>query len=141
MSIEDDEDEFVYTEDYFETKVCEGDWLGGLSIDILKYCGMSDLSPEQADRLWDKYTDIALMRACDDCFMVKTGEFDEIPGQSTEYFSFMTDREEELKSQLRALISEAIQSFKPTILDPANGTITRAMHSSVSNKDERNEDV
>ena len=53
MSTEDDDDEFVYTEDYFETKVCEGDWLGGLSIDILQYCGMSDLSPEQTDRLWD----------------------------------------------------------------------------------------
>jgi len=110
MSTEDDDDELVYTEDYFETKVCEGDWLGGLSIDILKYCGMSDLSWEEKDKLWNTYTDIALIRACDDCFMVKTGEFDEIPGQSTEYFSFMTDDEEALKLQLRELIRAAIQA-------------------------------
>ena len=86
-------------------------WLGGLSIDILQYCGMSDLSPEQTDRLWDTYTDIGLMQACNDCFMLKTGEFDEIPGQSTEYFSLMTDDEDALKSQLRHLISEAIKMF------------------------------
>ena len=110
MSTEDDDDELVYTEDYFETKVCKGDWLGGLSIDILKYCGMSELSGEEKDKLWNTYTDIALINACDDCFMVKTGEFDEIPGQSTEYFSFMTDDEEALKLQLRELIRAAIQA-------------------------------
>jgi|TARA_B110000240_G_C13105449_1_gene286038 hypothetical protein len=41
--------------------------------------------------------------------MVKTGEFDEVPGQSTEFFSIMTDDEKQLKAQIRELILDAIK--------------------------------
>ena len=53
-------------------------------------------------------TDYSLLKACEDCFMVKTGEIDQVPGQSTEFFSFMTDDEESLKSELRSRISKLI---------------------------------
>ena len=96
------------TEDYYETKVCTGDWLGGLSIDILEYSEIGSLTEEQKEKLWNEYTDISLIRECDDCFMVKTGELDEVPGQSTEFFSFMTDDEERLKTQLRNIINGII---------------------------------
>ena len=102
------EEEFEPTEDYYETKVCTGDWLGGLSIDILEYSEIGSLTEEQKEKLWNEYTDISLLKACEDCFMVKTGEIDQVPGQSTEFFSFMTDDEESLKSELRSRISKFI---------------------------------
>ena len=98
------------TEEYYETKVCTADWIDGLSIDIIDYCEIGDLTDEQLEMLWLKYTDISLINSCDDCFMVKTGEFDEVPGQSTEFFLIMTDDERQLKAQIRELILDAISN-------------------------------
>ena len=97
------------TEAYYETKVCTADWIDGLSIDIIDYCEIGGLTGEQLDMLWFKYTDISPIKSCDDCFMVKTGEFDEVPGQSTEFFSIMTDDEKQLKAQIRELILDTIK--------------------------------
>jgi len=97
------------TEAYYGIKVCTADWIDGLSIDIIDYSEIGGLTGEQLDMLWSKYTDISLIKSCDDCFMVKTGEFDEIPGQSTEFFSIMTDDEKQLKAQIRDLILDAIK--------------------------------
>ena len=96
------------SEEYYEVKVCTGDWLQGLSIDILEYCDIGELSTEQKRKLWDKYTDISLMSSCDDCFLIKTGELDEVPGQSTEFFSVMTDNEDQLRAEIRDKIMEVI---------------------------------
>ena len=98
------------TEEYYETRVCTADWIDGLSIDIIDYCEIGDLTEEQLGMLWFRYTDISLINSCDDCFMVKTGEFDEVPGQSTEFFSIMTDDERQLKAQIRELILDAISN-------------------------------
>ena len=100
--------ELEYDEDFFETKVCTADWIDGLSIDILKYCEIGPLTAAQKEKLWNECTDISLIRACDECFMIKTGEFDEIPGQSTEYFSVMTDDEDQLKKEIREQIRQVI---------------------------------
>ena len=98
------EDDFQYTEEYFETKVCTADWLNGLSIDVLEYSGIGNLTTQQKEKLWEVHTDLSLIRLCEECFMVKTGEIDEVPGQATEFFSVMTDNEDRLKAELREQI-------------------------------------
>ena len=96
---------------------------------ILKFCGMSRLHEADRDRLWNTYTEQSLINACGDRLMLNAYEFDEIPTQSSQYFSFFMDREEELKSQLRMLILDVLQSGppRPIIQDPAPGYLLEAM--------------
>ena len=96
---------------------------------ILKFCGMSRLHEADRDRLWNTYTEQSLINACGDRLMRNAYEFDEIPTQSSQYFSFFMEREEELKSQLRKLILDVLQSGppRPIIQDPAPGYLLQAM--------------
>ena len=96
---------------------------------ILKFCEMSRLHEADRDRLWNTYTEQALINACGDRLMRNAYEFNEIPTQSSQYFSFFMDREEELKSQLLKLIFDVLQSGppRPIIQDPAPGYLLQAM--------------
>ena len=96
---------------------------------ILKFCGMSRLQEADRDRLWNTYTQESLINACGDRLMLNAYEFEEIPTQSSQYLSFFMEREEELKSQLRMLILDALQTGppRPIIQDPAPGYLIQAM--------------
>jgi len=96
---------------------------------ILKFCGMSRLQEADQDRLWNTYTEQTLINACGDHLMLNAYEFDEIPTQSTHYFSFFMGREEEIKSLFRMLILDVLQTGppRPPIQDPAPGSLLEAM--------------
>ena len=96
---------------------------------ILKFCGMSRLHEADRDRLWNTYTEQSLINACGDRLMLDAYESDEIPTQSSQYFSFFMEREEELKSVFRKLILDVLQSGppRPIIQDPAPGYLLEAM--------------
>ena len=102
---------------------------GSLRESLLKFCGMSRLHEADKDRLWNSYTEQDLINACGDHLMLNAYEFDEIPTQSTEYFSFFMDREEEIRSLFRKLILDVLQSGppRPPIQDPAPGYLLEAM--------------
>ena len=81
--------------------MCTGDWLGGLSIDVLEYSEIGSLT--ESKEALERY--LYFMMGNVTTALSKTGELDEVPGQSTEFFSFMTDDEERLKTQLRNIIN------------------------------------
>ncbi len=96
---------------------------------ILKFCGMSRLHEADRDRLWNTYTEESLINACGDRLMLNAYEFDEIPTQSSQYFSFFMQQEEQQKSVFRKLILDVLQSGppRPIIQDPAPGYLLEAM--------------
>ena len=96
---------------------------------ILKFCGMSRLQEADRNRLWNNYTEQALIDACGDHLMLNAYELDEIPTQSTQCFPFFMDYEEEIKSLFRMLILDVLQSGppRPIIQDPAPGYLLEAM--------------
>jgi hypothetical protein len=102
---------------------------GSLRESILRFCGMSRLNEADKDRIWTSYTEQDLLSACGDHLMLNAYEFDEIPTQSAEYFSFFMDREEEIRSLFRKLILDVLQSGppRPPIQDPAPGYLLEAM--------------
>ena len=96
---------------------------------ILKFCGMSRLNEANKDRLWNAYTEQALINACADHLTLNAYELDKIPTQSNENFSFFMDREEEMKLLFRMLILDALQTGppRPPIQDPAPGYLLQEM--------------
>ena len=101
----------------------------GFRESILKFCGMSHLHQADREKLWNAYTEQDLINVYGDHLMLNAHEFDEIPTQSTEYFSFFMDREEEIRSVFRKLILDVLQSGppRPPIQDPAPGYLLEAM--------------
>jgi hypothetical protein len=105
---------------------------GGVTFYLADYCGLEHL----CDELGDYMSDFELAAECNKhCFFVEFDDGDVV------YRELHTKDSEAFKSELRHRITQALQSSKPTILDPASGTLTRAMRSSVIQNDERNEDV
>jgi len=96
---------------------------------ILKFCGMSRLHEADRDRLWNTYTEQDLINACGDHLMLNACEFDKIPTQSSQYFSFFMEREEQQKSVFRKLILDALQTGppRPIIQDSAPGYLLQKM--------------
>jgi len=96
---------------------------------ILKFCGMSRLHEADKDRLWNAYTEQDLINACGDHLMLNYYEFDEIPTQSSQYFLFFMEQEEQQKSVFRKLILDALQTGppRPIIQDPAPGYLLQEM--------------
>ena len=96
---------------------------------ILKFCGMSRLQEADRDRLWNTYTEQALIDACGDHLMLNAYEFHEIPTQSAQCVSFFMGYEEEIKSLFRMLILDVLQSGppRPIIQDPAPGYLLQKM--------------
>ena len=92
-----------------ELEVCTGDLIDGLDIDLVKYSGIGTLSDEQHDKLWAEMTDINLVEMCDNCELLETGEWDS-PGQSTVFYSLITEDQAAFQSELRNKIMEIIQS-------------------------------
>jgi len=90
------------------TRVCDGDIVDGLEIDLIEFSGITTLTEEQEDKLWSQATDIQLVERCVECELVFTGEKDDVPSQSTEFFKLVTDNIEGFKEELRNEIWDVI---------------------------------
>ena len=105
---------------------------GGVTFYLAEHCRLGHL----VDELGDYMSDYELAEECNDhCFFV---EFDD---GGVVYRELHTKDNEAFQSELRLRISQALKPSKSTIFDPAAGTLTRAMRSSVNKNDERNKDV
>ena len=82
--------------------------MDGLSIDLIKYAEISALSDNEEDLLWSDHTDISIVNECAHAELVVTGEFDEIPGQSDEFYELETNNPNNFKAELRQIISNII---------------------------------
>ena len=99
-----DEREYAEKTNGGELAVCTGDLLDGLDIDIVAYSGFGELTDEQHDKLWAEMTDIGLVELCSNCELLETGEWD-APGQSTIFYSLVTNDAEAFKLELRQHIN------------------------------------
>ena len=91
------------------TVVSNGSLMDGLSIDLVRYCGLAVLFEAQEDLLWAENTDIDLVNQCSSAELVVTGDFDEIPGQSDEFYQLETDDLEKFKGELRQVINAILK--------------------------------
>ena len=76
----------------------------GEMADLVKWCGLPSLNDEQHDRLWGGTTDNRIIEDCAYADIEVTGEIDEIPGQSDEFFDVKTNDVEKLKHEVRETI-------------------------------------
>ena len=88
--------------------VCTGSLMNGLSIDLIKYAEISALSDDEEDLLWSDHTDISIVNECTHAELVVTGEFDQLPGQSDEFYELETNDPNSFKTELRQIISNII---------------------------------
>jgi hypothetical protein len=88
--------------------ICYGSLMDGLSIDLIEYSEISTLSESEEDLLWSENTDISIINQSSRAELVVTGEFDEIPGQSDEFYEVETDDPISFKAELRQIISNII---------------------------------
>jgi len=92
-----------------ELEMCTGDLLDGLDIDIVAYSEFGALTDEQHDKLWNETTNISLVEMCSHCELIETGQWD-APGQSTTFYSLITNEPEKFKQELRQLIKTILES-------------------------------
>ena len=88
--------------------VCTGSLMDGLSINLIKYSEISALSDSEEDLLWSDHTDISIVNECTHAELVVTGEFDEIPGQSDEFYKLEAVNPSKFKAELRQIIINII---------------------------------
>jgi len=91
------------------TVVCNGSLMDGLPIDLVRYCGLAALSEAQEDLLWAENSDIDLVNQCSSAELVVTGDIDEMPGQSDEFYQLETDDVEKFKGELRQVINSILK--------------------------------
>ena len=91
------------------TVVCNGSLMDGLPIDLVRYCGLAALSEAQEDLLWNTISDLELVNQCDSAELVVTGDIDEMPGQSDEFYQLETDDVEKFKGELRQVINSILK--------------------------------
>ena len=88
--------------------ICRGSLMDGVDRNLLAWCGLSDLTEDQEDKLWNSITELSLLESCNSCEVISTGEFDEVPGQSDEFFKVVSDDIPKLKEELRAEINDIV---------------------------------
>ena len=79
-----------------------------MAVSGIKYAEISALSDNEEDLLWSDHTDISIVNECTHAELVVTGEFDEIPGQSDEFYELETNDPNSFKAELRQIISNII---------------------------------
>ncbi len=94
------------------TKICTGSLMDGMSIDVVRWCGFSDLSDEQYDHLWNSITEIGLFEDCGSCEVIETGDIDEVPGQSDVFFKVVTDDVDQCRNEVKTKINQIIGELK-----------------------------
>ena len=91
------------------TIICTGSLMDGLSINLVKYAGIENLSDSEAEVLWSEHTDISIVEQCSHAELVVTGEFDEMPGQSDEFYELEVSDIKAFKDELKQLIRHIIK--------------------------------
>ena len=98
-----------------EKRICCGNLDDGVDIDLVKYAGLTSLTPEQYDQLADEYNDMELLERCghDHYYLVlmdDEGNEQTLETQNMDERSFFlyTDNEAALKSALRQQILKVI---------------------------------
>jgi hypothetical protein len=82
--------------------------MDGVDRNLLAWCGLSDLTEDQEDKLWNSITELSLLESCNSCEVISTGDFDEVPSQSDEFFKVVSDDIPKLKEELRAEINDIV---------------------------------
>lgn len=88
--------------------ICRGSLMDGVDRNLLAWCGLSDLTEDQEDKLWNSITELSLLESFNSCEVISTGDFDEVPGQSDEFFKVVSDDIPKLKEELRAEINDIV---------------------------------
>ena len=91
------------------TIICTGSLMDGLSINLVKYAGIENLSDSEEEVLWSEHTDISIVEQCSHAELVVTGEFDEMPGQSDEFYELEVSDIKAFKDELKQLIRHIIK--------------------------------
>ena len=91
------------------TIICTGSLMDGLSINLVKYAGIENLSDSEEEVLWSEHTDISIIEQCSHAELVVTGEFDEMPGQSDEFYELEASNIKAFKDELKQLIKRIIK--------------------------------
>lgn len=89
-------------------EICTGSLMDGLSIDIFAWAGLN-LSDAQRDKIASSYSDLEVLRHCVYCDWEVSGEVDEIPGQSDEFYSFTSNNIVLLKEEIAEVVRKALQ--------------------------------
>ena len=91
------------------TIICTGSLMDGLSINLVKYAGIENLSDSEEEVLWSEHTDISIVEQCSHAELVVTGEFDEMPGQSDEFYELEVSDIKAFKDELKQVIENIIK--------------------------------
>ena len=91
------------------TIICTGSLMDGLSINLVKYAGIENLSDSEEEVLWSEHTDISIVEQCSHAELVVTGEFDEMPGQSDEFYELEASDIKAFKDELKQVIENIIK--------------------------------
>lgn len=89
-------------------QVCTGSYMDGIDIDVFDYCGLSTLTDEQQDRVWQETNVLDLFCDCCSAQVDEQGEdeIEQIPLYTDREFTVSTDSEESLKAELKAAIGK-----------------------------------
>ena len=102
--------EFVVDEAMGMKQVCTGSYMDGIDIDVFDYCGLSELTDEEQDRVWEETNALDLFWGCCSAQVDEQDE-DEIE-QVTNYtdreYIVSTNNEESLKAELKAAIEKYV---------------------------------
>ena len=91
------------------TIISTGSLMDGLSINLVKYAGIENLSDSEEEVLWSEHTDISIVEQCSHAELVVTGEFDEMPGQSDEFYELEASDIKAFKNELKQVIENIIK--------------------------------
>ena len=91
-------------------QVCTGSNMDGIDIDVFDYCGLSTLTDEQQDRVWQETNVLDLFWNCCSAQVDEQDEdeIEQIPLYSDREFTVSTDNEESLKAELKAAIGRYV---------------------------------
>ena len=91
------------------TTICTGSLMNGLSIDLVEYAGIEDLFDSEEEALWSEHSDISIVEQCSHAELVVTGEIDEMPGQSDEFYKLEASDIKAFKNELKQVIESIIK--------------------------------
>jgi hypothetical protein len=91
------------------TTICTGSLMDGLTINLVEYAGIENLSDSEEETLWSEHSDISIVEQCSHAELVVTGELDEMPGQSDEFYELEASDIKAFKDELKQVIESIIK--------------------------------
>jgi hypothetical protein len=91
------------------TTICTGSLMDGLTINLGEYAGIENLSDSEEETLWSEHSDISIVEQCSHAELVVTGELDEMPGQSDEFYELEASDIKAFKDELKQVIESIIK--------------------------------